>query len=659
MTVAITCAGCRRSLRVPEGQVGQTIRCPLCIETFVAEADPNQPPPAQKSPPRKLVVATLADDTVVATAEPDAVPSNEPLADAPTRPTKPFKTVPFGVVFLHDPDRLLRGRVEAELTLDGLRVRLRSRHALWVPVLGPHPARYLGGNRLAVFLDGREVTVALVKERTDLNRLARDVADFLNGRRAAIKGRAYALPWKLTLMPWLALAVPFLAIWLRVLGGIHGGGRFLWFLVAGVAVLCGIKFMRRESLSTGRRVAVAGMAAGCCFLLLAGAFGYRLLHPNTVPSEAWRQFAPPGQGCRLLMPGVPQQSLQQVANVLNTVVHTVMVNEPEKTFSLSIGTVERNPMVQGDRDLLEACRRDLEREVLGYRYGKSEVVVLKSGEVGVQVEMTLTGYIARGHRGTQISRLFLSGDQLYVLSVSGEDVDTDDPDVKKFFGSFLLGKPTAPPSPGDLPGVITYWSFENLVHRDPPGTLYDNVGHAQGVRGRAASLNGAGAYVNFDNAPGLNFADNQPFSFVGWVKTPPNREGCILSMHGGIKDRASLELRLTDGRLWATLIPNDEGERKEAWIPLGTDWPNDGGWHHVALTRSGQGALTLYLDGIAASSQHDIRLAGALTTTARSFGCNRFADFNVVSSLPGDLDEVAFFNRCLSTDEVVRLSGPE
>ena len=52
------------------------------------------------------------------------------------------------------------------------------------------------------------MTVALVKARTDLNRLARDVVAFLTGRRAEVNGRAYALPWKLTLVPWLALAVP-------------------------------------------------------------------------------------------------------------------------------------------------------------------------------------------------------------------------------------------------------------------------------------------------------------------------------------------------------------------------------------------------------------------------------------------------------------------
>ncbi len=674
MTVAITCAGCRRTLRVPGDQIGQTVRCPLCIESFVAEADPNQPPPlAEKATPRKrVVVAELAhdasEDVVVATLESDAAPAAEPQTDLPTRPTKPFKTVSFGLLFFHDPDRLLRGRVEAELTLDGLRVRLRSRHALYVPVLGPHPARYLGGNRLAVFLDGREVTVALVKARTDLNRLARDVAAFLNGRRAEVNGRAYALPWKLTLLPWLALAVPFLAIWLRVLGGVHGGGRFLWFLVAGIAVLCGIKYMRRESLSTGRRAAVAGMAVGCCFLLLASAFAYRLLHPNTVPSQAWRPFDPPGQRCRILMPGVPMQGVHVVAGINNTVIHTITVYEVEKTFTLGIGSLgplDRNQVGGwGEGGRMEKCRHALEREVLGYRSGKSQTVVLKSGEVGVQLEMALTGYNGRGQHGTQISQLFIAGDQLFTLSVIGEDVDADDPDVKKFFGSFQLGAAVAPPSPESLTGVAAYWSFEDLTTNKPAGTQYLDVEPTVGVRGRGAALNGGGAYVNLDgHRDELNFGANEPFSFVGWVKPQINEpRAYILSMNEGSLDKTLLELSLENGNLVAVVRPRTGFDEFAAATRMQGQAPllNDGRWHHVGLTRTADGKFTLFADGNPVITHKDVRLAGEFRTTVRSLGCRRFAALNEQEwTLVGALDEVAFFKRCLSAQEVARLFRSE
>ena len=196
---------------------------------------------------------------------------------------RPFKTLTFTVAFVHDPDRLFRGRADAALSPDGLRVRLRSRREFWVPSHAAHAARYLGGNRLAVVLDGRPVVLAVVKQFADLNRLAQDTVAFLNGARDGLEMKDYRLPWKLSLLPWLAVVIPFAAMGLRVLGGVSGGGRFLWFLMAALAVFLGIRRMRRETLSTGRRFAAAGAVLGGFFLVLIGAFAYRLANPNTVP----------------------------------------------------------------------------------------------------------------------------------------------------------------------------------------------------------------------------------------------------------------------------------------------------------------------------------------------------------------------------------------
>ena len=670
MTVAITCASCRRTLRVPENQVGQLVQCPLCIETFLAEADPHQPPPPVERPPqRKPVAAELAadrgGDAVVVVLEESAEEAAELAPSASTRPTKPFKPVPFSILITHDPDRLFRGRAESDISLDGLRVRVRRRD-LWVTVCGPHQARYLGLNRIAVFLDGREVTLTLVKERTDLNRLARDVVDFLNGRRAELKARDYLLPWKITLLPWLAVVVPFLAMWLRVLGGVHGGGRFLWFVVAGLAVLLGYKLLRRETLSTQRRVAVAGTVVGCCFLLLAGAFAYRLAYPTTVPAAAWKPFAPPGQRARvrILMPGDPQKSRNANGAGSNTpvVVYTVNVYALDKTFSLGISAVTR-AQFQKDRDLLEAQKIQLEQNLIGYESGKSERVVLKSGEVGAQLVMKLTG--ARGdysNRGkTQISRLFLIGDQLFTLSVIGDDVDSDDPDALKFFGSFEIGKGSPPPSPNDLPGVVLYLSFEDLdsqVRDRIVGTIsYHSLVQTEGVRGKAASFIKRG-YVLFERHPNLDFGVNQPFSCVGWLKTlAENQPECLLCMRGRDERRfpALLEINQVDGNLVAVIQPDGDDFRGNVDQVRGPS-VNDGDWHHFALTRSDDGTIALYVDGKVADSKRNAATAGALTTTTRSLGRNQQWDDRGWS---GALDEVAFFNRCLRAEEIAKLARAE
>src|SRR5262249_53356067 len=186
------------------------------------------------------------------------------------------------------PDRLLRGRAEAEIGLEGLRVRLRGRRDLYATVCGPHPARYLGDNQIAVHLDGREIVLTLLRASTDLTRLARDTVTFLNGEKPGLDVRDYRLPWRMRLAPWLAVAVPFLAIWFRTLGGIHNGARFLWFLLALVVVFLGYRMLRREALSTRRRVVWLGIVVGGFFLLLGGAWAYRLANPLTVPKHLWR-----------------------------------------------------------------------------------------------------------------------------------------------------------------------------------------------------------------------------------------------------------------------------------------------------------------------------------------------------------------------------------
>jgi hypothetical protein len=644
----------------------------LCIETFVCEADPVQPPPAaERREERRRIVAEHAepDEPAVALLDEES-PTAEPFRAAPAGPAKPFKAVPFGVVFHSDPDRLFRGRAEAEVSTEGLRVRLRGRRDLWVAVCGAHPACYLGGNRIAVFLDGREVTLAVVKQRTDLNRLARDVVAFLNGDRAELNGRGYSLPWKLALLPWLAVALPVLAIWLRALGGVHGGGRFLWFLFAGLTLLVAFKFMRRESLSNGRRAAAAVTVLGCGFLVLAGAHAYRLAHPTTVPDADWRPYKPQGQRAHVLMPGEPTISPNQSLAGVNTTLYAVNKHTYTlgKTFSLGVAHVDRGQPPNNAGIILDQRRQALQGELGVYGNDKMERIALKSGDVGWQLVMTVQPYrSSSGQKETQVWQLFVIGDKFYALCVKGEDLDVDDPDVKKFFGSFQVGPAPAAPSPTDLPGVVEHWPFESVVTDQQGRTFFVNVGQTDGVRGRALLLHGWNSYVTFD-ARGkvndkLNFGENQPFSFVGWLRlSPDNPSGCVLSMRserpGGIN--VGLDCYVDNGLLLASMSTdgvNDvlafdrqlRGEGRRV---------SDGAWHHIALTRSADGRVSLYVDGNEVAARlHDQSMTGALTTTLRTLGGRRSV-FNQQPDSPlfGALDEVAFFNRCLSADEVQQLA---
>jgi hypothetical protein len=654
MTVAITCAGCRRSLRVDEGLVGQSVQCPLCIETFVAEADAIQPAPLPKQALRRAVLAPGPED------RPGDAASEPPAAVGPTpavaaRPTQAFRPLTFAVLLAHDPDRLLHGRADAELSVDGLRVRLRSRRDLWAGVCGQHPARYVGGNRLAVFLDGREVTLTLVRRGTDLNRLARDVVAYLNGGRASLDLRDYRLPWKLTLLPWLAVLVPFLAIWLRVLGGVHGGGRFLWFLLAGATLLFTWFAVRRETSSNGWRLALAGTYLGAFLLLLAGAFTYRVLNPNAIPSREWQPFAVPGQRFRVLMPGRPWSTNRPVTLAgLNTAVYTVDRPELNKTFELGIATVDR------DRDahsVLDSRRRLLENELphSSIRYHNFNQ---KIGDASVQIELRLS-YGANDAYRLQMTRLILAGDQLYSLTVKGEDAEADDADVKKFFESFRLVTTVPPPSPRELSGVVAYWSFEDEDRVKEGREAYQNVGSVQGVRGQAAVFRGPGSFINLNNSgDALNFGENQPFSCVGWVKTQTwDPKVYLVSLHG--QNAVRLEVFLQNGSVEAELNTFPGGDQRALGGALRGPAVNDGAWHHFALTRGEAGTVTLYVDGIRTATDFGGggMTSGPLTTSVRSLGCRRTSPWNPPEGhLTGMLDEVAFYNRCLSAEDVGRLS---
>jgi hypothetical protein len=654
MTVAITCAGCRRTLRVPQDLVGQTVRCPLCIETFVAAADPVQPPPvAEKPGERRRLVAELAepgrDEPAIALVD-DESPSAEALPVGPARPSKPFKPVSFGVLFRRDPDRLFHGRAEAEISAEGLRVRLRSRRDLWVAIRGAHPARYLGGNRIAVFLDGRVVTLAVVKHRTDLDRLAHDVVAVLDGTRAELNGRGYGLPWRLALLPWLAVAVPVLAIWLRVLGGVHGGGRFLWFVVAALTFLVAFKLMRREALSNRRRAFVAATVLGCSFLLLAGAYGYRLANPTTVPLHAWRTYTPRGLRVSFLMPGEPAILQQQAVAGLPATTYTVNTYAYTlgKTFLLAVATVDRRQFpATSDSDILNARKQALQNELGVYTHERPDTIHSSSRNAGIQFVLTPYRSTSNG-RETHVWRMFVVGDKVYMLCAKGDEVDADDPDVVKFLESFQVGPALGAPSPKELDGLVAHWSFDNRL--DPQ--THPNVDQIDGVRGRAAAFNGWSSHVSFDSLRDLNFGDKQPFSCVGWLSVrPESPPGHVLAMHG--QPGVSLEVYVQNGALTAQLNTRPDA----GWVPpLIGPAVNNGEWHHFALTRDAEGTVILYTDGTEVSSlPATLSTSGPLTTSWRSFGCKRVKT-SVESRLTGALDEVAFLKRCLSPQEVARLA---
>ena len=239
MSAAITCASCNRPLRVPESALGQTVQCPLCLDEFIAEADPAAEaaahaaePPACRAAPRPELVAVAEESPVVAAAEePVWVESVAAVAPPPRagRPGAAAHSFAFPVLVTRDPDRVLRGRMDAELTAAGLHLRKPRQQPAFAAVGGK--ARYLGANRLVVTVEGREVELVIDQAWTSTYHLARDVAGFLNGQRGFPDRRAYRVPWYLYWLPALFVVLPFAA---GLVGLVTDTclGIFLWSLLA-------------------------------------------------------------------------------------------------------------------------------------------------------------------------------------------------------------------------------------------------------------------------------------------------------------------------------------------------------------------------------------------------------------------------------------------
>src|SRR5947208_3622576 len=69
-------------------------------------------------------------------------------------------------------------------------------------------ANYLNGARLAVTLEERRLELAVGGPGTYQQRLAQDVADYLNGERAGPDPRGYTIPWYLFVPAVLPIGIP-------------------------------------------------------------------------------------------------------------------------------------------------------------------------------------------------------------------------------------------------------------------------------------------------------------------------------------------------------------------------------------------------------------------------------------------------------------------
>jgi hypothetical protein len=674
MPAALTCPGCQRPLRLPETRLGQTVRCPLCWEEFLAEREQAQfveePPPGPAAghadePALPVLPATgPADDLPV----PPAADAVSPIVPPGPRRARPVR---FPAFLSKDPDRLLKGLWDAELTEDGLRLTRPRNPEVWVSV-GHGTAQYLGGNQLTVRVRGRDVTLTIIRDGTDQVRLAADVAAFLNNERDPLDPDAYRVRRALYAAALAPLGAPVLALALRVYTR-TGLGVAGWLCLGLGSALLALALLRRGAWSVRQRLIASAVPAALAFAAVGIAYAAGGTPPPPVEPGQWRtvtvRFADDTPPFQVRMPGTPQPAVEFYGWWGDLSV----VNLPKNRLDFAAGALQLSPEDRDrpDHAVIDEKKALFLKAVPGVTRPVVEESISQPGYPGRQFTFRVDG---PRFKGVLVVRLFMvnrESRKLYFLAVAGPDLDPRGKDVSDFFDSFEeLGGAGPPPQPQPPPrpeggvqaldGLVEHWSFD--ANRSSNGTYRGGARSDDGgVRGRCLRVFGGSQFFDMDHEEvPTGFRAGQPFTFVGWVRT--NRaEATVLSLRSSASADPWIDLVLVGGRL--RLAVHDDANASNAAVFTAERQVSDGAWHQFAFTRTNDGQVRLYVDGQFAGGDVGLKVVGGISVNVWALGRRavnherrgeRSAD--AVAGFEGWIDEVALFDHDLTANEIQRLA---
>lgn len=203
-------------------------------------------------------------------------------------------------------------------------------------------------------------------------------------------------------------------------------------------------------------------------------------------------------------------------------------------------------------------------------------------------------------------------------------------------------------------GARHYWRLD-----ETSGLAYDKTGPLNGTYRIGVTRGVAGALTDGNKA--TRFSGN----IYGDVYTEPETVSGAMTMEGWVRTTSTtggrfVSLVPTNGTTMTTdrhLYINDTGtmgvRAGTSAVPVveSTTKYNDGAWHHVAATISGD-TVILYVDGVEAG-RRSVALAPA-ATGAWYLGGDRYGSTTFPNSwsLAGDTDEVAIYGKVLTADQI-------
>ena len=248
-------------------------------------------------------------------------------------------------------------------------------------------------------------------------------------------------------------------------------------------------------------------------------------------------------------------------------------------------------------------------------------------------------------------------------------------------GVFALN---ATPAPIVTDGLVSYWPFDRgyIINKtvkdvwgDNNGTISGNPKVVPGQVGEALAFDGAGDFVNLTTLGDFG-SQIGTSSFEAWIKTTNKKDWMtLINTHGTKCPNWGIELNgvnnefeflIVEGTLHhyfsvggqGGCVTGGGGGSREIF---------DGEWHHIVYTydyminkggMSGNGKTIIYIDGVSGPTiNHEFSAntkIGFLPFTAPvHLGARKFPG-EAHGHFTGTIDEVRFYDRPLTADEVIQ-----
>ncbi len=220
-------------------------------------------------------------------------------------------------------------------------------------------------------------------------------------------------------------------------------------------------------------------------------------------------------------------------------------------------------------------------------------------------------------------------------------------------GSAGMCKPQCAPPPS---GLVSWWPGDgnaNDIVGGNNGTLQNGAAFAPGIVQQAFSFDGVDDYIVAPDSPSFNLGATNSFTVAFWVNNSiSSRRMALLEKVAVDAPYQGFYIDLNADSVTNQLRFVLDGGVPAVFVSVTDSRISDGQWHLVAgvLDRSSDIAL-LYFDGTSAASGTTTGI-GSLQNANSLYAGNRYG---LDIPFKGLIDELNFFNRALSSDEIAAL----